>query len=545
MSTVTRIDQYLIAQLQAHGVGHVFGVPGDFVLQFMDTLTKSSLRLVNTCDEQGAGFAADAYARVRGLGAVCVTYGVGGLKLCNTAAEAFAERSPVIVISGAPGVAERARHPLIHHKVRDFDTQKKVFEQLTVASAVLDDADTALGEIDRVFAAALRYKRPVYLELPRDMLAVRTRHHHVSSAAPQVSDAATLSAALAEAVALFNAAEQPVLLVGEEVHRFSLQQAVLDLVEHANVPVAATILGKSVIDEDHPAYMGIYQGGMGREEVRAYVESSDCVVMLGMMMTDVNLGVFTARLDRTRCINAVSEKLSIGHHVYEDVLFADFVHGLASAELRPRELAGHPASQPAPAYEIGDPRCRITVERLFQRLDRFLSEDTCVIADPGDALFGAANLTVHQSTAFLSPAYYASLGFAVPAALGVQLAAPHLRPLVLVGDGAFQMTGLELSTVARYGLNPIVMVLNNGGYVTERYILDGTFNDILPWRYHRLPQVLGAGRGFVVETEGELDAALAAVEGYVEGFSLIEVMLDKMDASPGLKRLAAGLAAAR
>jgi indolepyruvate decarboxylase len=545
MSTVTRIDQYLIAQLQAHGVGHVFGVPGDFVLQFMDTLTKSSLRLVNTCDEQGAGFAADAYARVRGLGAVCVTYGVGGLKLCNTTAEAFAERSPVIVISGAPGVAERARHPLIHHKVRDFDTQKKVFEQLTVASAVLDDADTALGEIDRVFAAALRYKRPVYLELPRDMLAVRTRHHHVSSAAPQVSDAATLSAALAEAVALFNAAEQPVLLVGEEVHRFSLQQAVLDLVEHANVPVAATILGKSVIDEDHPAYMGIYQGGMGREEVRAYVESSDCVVMLGMMMTDVNLGVFTARLDRTRCINAVSEKLSIGHHVYEDVLFADFVHGLASAELRPRELAGHPASQPAPAYEIGDPRCRITVERLFQRLDRFLSEDTCVIADPGDALFGAANLTVHQSTAFLSPAYYASLGFAVPAALGVQLAAPHLRPLVLVGDGAFQMTGLELSTVARYGLNPIVMVLNNGGYVTERYILDGTFNDILPWRYHRLPQVLGAGRGFVVETEGELDAALAAVEGYVEGFSLIEVMLDKMDASPGLKRLAAGLAAAR
>lgn len=541
MATSVRIDEYLIQQLRAHGVEHLFGVPGDFVLRFMQAVEQSGMMLVNTCDEQGAGFAADAYARVRGLGAVCVTYGVGGLKIANTTAEAFAERSPVIVISGAPGIRERRRHPLIHHKVRDFDTQARIFEHLTVASAVIDDPDTALGEIDRVFAAAMRYKRPVYLELPRDMLPLRTRLHHPPRVDDEPSDADSLAAALDEAIARINAARQPVFLIGEEVHRFGLQSVVLELIDRAGVPVAATLLGKSVLDEDHPAYMGIYQGGIGREEVRAYVESSDCVVMLGVMMTDVNLGIYTARLERGDCIHAVTERLSVGYHVYESVRFADFVRGLVTDALRPRELGEHPWSQTAVTCWVAEPDRPLTVERLFQRLDAFLDEQTCVIADPGDALFGAGNLTVHQHTAFLSPAYYCSLGFAVPAALGAQLADPERRPLVLVGDGAFQMTGVELSTIARYGLSPIVVVLNNLGYVTERYILDGGFNDVLPWEYHRLPELLGAGLGLLAGTEGEFDAALERARAHTDGFVLIEARLDRLDASPTLRRIAAGL----
>src|SRR5499426_3455950 len=166
------IGDYLIHQLQRRGVEHIFGLPGDYVLGFYDLLTKSKLKIINTCDEQGAGFAADAYARVRGLGAVCVTYCVGGLKVANTTAEAFAEKSPVVVISGAPGMKEREKNPLLHHKVREFDTQKKVFEQLTVASTVLTDTQTAFQEIDRVLHAALRYKGPVYIELPRDTVGL-------------------------------------------------------------------------------------------------------------------------------------------------------------------------------------------------------------------------------------------------------------------------------------------------------------------------------------------------------------------------------------
>src|SRR3954465_15562792 len=178
MKTSPSIGEYLIQRLYHYGVRHVFGIPGDYVLGFYDQLAKSKLRTINTCDEQGAGFAADAYARVRGLGAVCVTYCVGGLKVANTTAEAFAEKSPVVVISGAPGMKEREKNPLLHHKVRDFDTQKKVFEQLTVASTVLSDPQIALQEIDRVRHAALRFKRPVYIELPRDMINVEGIRQH-------------------------------------------------------------------------------------------------------------------------------------------------------------------------------------------------------------------------------------------------------------------------------------------------------------------------------------------------------------------------------
>src|SRR5438094_10171753 len=178
MKSAMTIGEYLIQRLYANGVRHVFGIPGDYVLGFYEMLQQSKLRIINTCDEQGAGFAADAYARVRGLGAVCITYCVGGLKVANTTAEAFAEKSPVVVISGAPGMKEREKNPLLHHKVREFDTQKKVFEQLTIASTVLSDPQTAFAEIDRVLHAALRFKRPVYIELPRDMIAKSGIEHY-------------------------------------------------------------------------------------------------------------------------------------------------------------------------------------------------------------------------------------------------------------------------------------------------------------------------------------------------------------------------------
>src|SRR5947209_16315016 len=212
MKNSPSIGEYLIERLYQHGVRHVFGIPGDYVLGFYDMLSKSKLRIINTCDEQGAGFAADAYARVRGLGAVCITYCVGGLKVANTTAEAFAEKSPVVVISGAPGMKEREKNPLLHHKVREFDTQKKVFEQLTIASTVLSDPQIAFQEIDRVFHSALRYKRPVYIELPRDQVSLKGNPQHRPEELHERSDPNTLRAAVAEAVEMIEAARRPVIL---------------------------------------------------------------------------------------------------------------------------------------------------------------------------------------------------------------------------------------------------------------------------------------------------------------------------------------------
>jgi indolepyruvate decarboxylase len=537
---MVRVGDYLIERLRAHGVEHVFGVPGDFVLGFMKDLEDSPLTLVTTCDEQGAGFAADAYARLRGFGAVCVTYGVGGLKVTNTTGQAYAEESPVLVISGAPSLGERRRHPLIHHKVRTYDTQHKVFQQLTAAAAVLDTPEHALHEIDRVLGAVRRLKRPGYLEVPRDIVDVQVPRVPPLLAPPEASDPRTLAAALAEATEWIATARQPVIVLGVELSRFDLMEPAMRFVDRSGIPTTVALLDKSAINERHPSFIGVYAGALGRPEVQEYVEGSDCLIRLGTLPTDINLGIYTAHLDPARCIDATRDRLAIGLHTYERVRLPDFVDGLALADLPRRTLRDHPRP-PAIDVEPSGVDAPITVADLFRRLGAFLSDDMIVLADPGDALFAAIDLPIYEARDFLAPAFYASLGFAVPAAIGAQLAQPDERPLVLVGDGAFQMTGMELSTCARYGLDPIVIVLNNGGYTTERLIIDGAFNDIQRWDYSKLPEVIGAGRAHRVETAGDLDRALADARRRDGQFVLLDVRLDKLDVSPALRRLGASL----
>lgn len=532
------IGDYLIQRLHDSGVRDIFGIPGDFVLQFYGMLEESPIRVIGTTREDNAGYAADGYARVHGLGAVCVTYCVGGLSLCNSIAGAYAEKSPVVVISGAPGMRERESNPLLHHRVRDFDTQKQVFDRITVAAAVLDDPLTAFREIDRCLEAAVRYKRPVYLELPRDRVRSEAVHPHVPASPPPKSNPAALREALAEAQDMINSCEKPVIIAGVEMHRFGLQSEVIRLAERNNIPMCATLLGKSVVSEKHPLYLGVYEGAMGRDTVRKFVEESDCVILLGTFMTDINLGIFTARLDPGRCIYVTSEKLRVRHHRFDDIVLSDFVAGLARARLSPPE-------RPLPKDRGGildhyeqRPDAKLTVRSLFARINALLAEDMVVVADVGDSLFGAADLTIHQKTEFLSPAYYTSMGFAIPAAVGVQVADRRLRPIVLVGDGAFQMTCLELGTALKLGFSPIVIVLNNHGYTTERFLQEGPFNDIPNWHYHRLPELLGGGWGFEVQTERELDQALQAALANEDTFSIVNVHLDPNDISPALQRLA-------
>lgn len=535
--TLPSIGEYLIERLQSYGVHDIFGIPGDFVLQFYGMLETSPIRVIGTTREDCAGYAADGYARVHGLGAVCVTYCVGGLSLCNSIAGAFAEKSPVIVISGAPGMDERRRDPLLHHRVRDFHTQRDVFEKITCATASLDDPLTAFREIDRCLDAAVRYKRPVYLELPRDRVHTRALHPHTPAVETYQSNPDALAEAIEEARQMIDASQRPVIVAGVEVHRFGLRESLLKLAEENRIPVCTTLLGKSVISEKHPLYLGVYEGAMGRESVRNYVENSDCVILLGTFMTDINLGIYTAQLDPVRCVYVTSESLRIRHHHFHDVLLEDMLAGLCQCGLQTKPERKLPLPPPEPAEFHVQPDTPLRVSRLFERINHVLDEDTVVVADVGDCLFGAADLTIYRHTEFLSPAYYTSMGFAIPAALGAQVANAQLRPIVLVGDGAFQMTCLELSTAARHGFNPIVIVLNNRGYTTERFLQEGPFNDIPEWNYHRLPDLIGGGWGFDVRTEADLEKALQAALANLDTFSLINVHLEPRDISAALQRL--------
>jgi indolepyruvate decarboxylase len=537
------IGDYLIKRLIESGLRDIFGVPGDYVLSFYVQLEKSPIRVIGCTSEDCAGFAADGYARINGIGAVCVTYCVGGLSVCNAIAGAYAEKSPVVIISGAPGIRERSSNPLLHHKVKDFDTQHDVFHRLCVADTSLTDPAIAFREIDRVLAAVVRYRRPGYIELPRDVVFTVPEAPYTQSYQPPASDPAALAEAVAEAVRRISASRRPLILAGVEIHRFGLQERVLALAEQAGLPMASTVLGKSVISERHPLFVGTYEGAMGREEVTKYVEQSDCVLLLGDFMTDINLGIFTANLDLSRCIYATSESLRISHHSFEGVELPDFIEGLIAARLHapPRPLPTRPVTDDEP-FQL-KAAAPLTITRLIARLNQALDDSIVVIADTGDAMFASSDLVIHRQTEYLSPAYYTSMGFSIPAALGVMVARPELRAVVLVGDGAFQMTGMELSSIVRHNFNAIVIVLDNKGYGTERLILPGEyeFNDIQPWAYHKLPAVLGGGTGYEVHTEGEFDEALRAALADTSGMSIIQAHLGLVDCSMALQRLSSRL----
>ena len=540
--TSLSVGQYLIRRLSDYGIRHVFGLPGDYVLAFYSMLEKSPLDLVNCTREDCAGFAADAYARVNGMGAVCVTYGVGGLSLANSIAGASAEKSPVVLISGAPGIGERADNPLLHHRVREWRTQLEVFEKICLASAEIVDPATAFRDIDRLLDICHRQKGPVYIELPRDMVAVVPDQIRPYVPPPRQSDAAALAEAVAEAKARIEAAKRPVILAGVELHRYGLQADTLALAEAAKLPIAATMLAKSVISEVHPLYIGLYEGAMGREEVTQFVEESDCLILLGTLLTDIDLGIFTAKLDPTRTIFATSDELKISHHHYHDVLLDDFIRGLAAARPQTAQRPLPPGPEAAAGEFTLVPGAPLTTTRLVRRLDEALDDRTLVVADVGDALFASSELVIRGQTEFIAPAYYTSMGFATPAALGAKMARPDLTVVALVGDGAFQMTGMELSTIVRRGLPVVVIVLDNKGYGTERLIHEGSFNDINPWQYQLLPQVLGGGTGYEVRTEGEFDAAIAKALADTSGLSLIRVHIDVDDRSITLDRIGKGLA---
>lgn len=532
----TTVGRYLVRRLEQLGLGHIFGVPGDYVLRFLDLLEESNIDVINTCSELNAGYAADAYARTVGIGAVCITYGVGGFSVYNAIAGAFAERVPLVVISGGPRAAMRGRlHPfLLHHTIGNMNLQQVIYEKIVEASAILS-ANHAARQIDDTLAACLRHSRPVYIEIPADV--VDQPCTVPDDWKPDLAlhmDADVLDEAVGEAAALIKSASNPVILAGVEAYRLKTRDALLDFVRRSGFPVATTALGKGVVPEHWPNFVGTYVGGLANEFTQQMVERSDLLLCLGSWMTDIDLGGYTAKLDPNRMVIANSEKIRIKRHIYEHVPLKDFLMALARLPLSP------PATRPPKPSEkphIAVRDARLTTDRFWQRMDSFLEDDHIVIADTGSALFDSLKLHLPDKADFISQAFYASIGYAVPAALGAGLAAPSCRPVVFVGDGGFQMTGQELSNIIRYGLNPVIFLLNNDGYQVERVIYDNEYNNLQMWDYSALPEVYGGAKGVCVTTEGELESFIDMTRHSRDSLCFAEIRLGKLDFSDTLRKI--------
>lgn len=536
------VSRFLMERMENAGIRHVFGVPGDYVLDFYKELWESEkIDVVNNTDENHSGFAADAYARVNGIGCVVVTYSVGASKVINAVQCAYAERSPLVVISGAPGMDERNDGILLHHMVGSFNSQKALFDHITCASVVLDNPATAGYEIDRAFEALKHYKRPIYIELPRDVAKKSISYDVYKQGTPvaPATDPENLQEALKEVVEWLGEAKQPAILAGVELARYDLGERLVRFAEKSDIPIATTLLSKSVVNERHPLFAGIYSGASSHDVTRKIIEESDCLLMFGVMLTDMALCFKPAKFKKRQVVSASLDGLKIRNHAFDDIQFADFCQTLFKLEIPKKPLPVMPLAKEKATFEpkVGE---KMTTQRFFQKINSILDKNMAIVADIGDSLFGAADLMVHHRNHFLSPAFYTSMGSAIPGALGVQVAMPDVRPIVIVGDGAFQMSCTELSTIVRKKLNPIVFVLNNDGFTTERFLLDGGFNDIHSWSYHEITSLIKGGKGWHVDTEEALDEAVKFALDSKE-LSVINVRVERRDVSEGLKRMTEAL----
>jgi indolepyruvate decarboxylase len=542
----TGLGRSLIDALASHGAAEIFGIPGDFVLPFFKVIEESGvLPFYTLSHEPAVGFAADAAARFHGTISVAVaTWGAGAFNLVNPIAGAYAERSPVVVISGAPGVAERASGWQLHHMSRAVDTQSRIFREITCDQAILDDPAHAPAEIARVLRSAREYSLPVYIELPRDLVGAEV--DAVPVLPPRPADPEALAECADEILARLAAAKRPVLMADIETRRYGVEDKVADLARALGIPVVTTFMGRGLLSAHPDLVRGTYLGAAGDLEITEMVEGSDGLLLLGVILSDTNFAVSQRKIDMRRAILAINREVRIGHHSFSDIPLDALVEALLArarhAPHRDRSDRPHRHAAHAPSTLLADSGTIEPSDVAAAINDLFAVHGSMPIAaDMGDCLFTAMEIA---NTDLVAPGYYAGMGYGVPAGLGACVAAGG-RPLILVGDGAFQMTGFELGNCRRYGWDPICIVFNNASWEMLRVFQpESGFNDLDDWRFAELAGPLG-GDGVRVTTRKELADALEQAHATRGRFQLIEVMLPRGRTSDTLARFVAGFKSAR
>jgi indolepyruvate decarboxylase len=533
------LHQFLFDQLWNRGVRHIFGIPGDFALNLYEAFERDGrFTLVRLSHEPAVGFAADGAARMTvGLGVCCVTYGAGGLNMVNSVACAYAEESPLVVLSGGPGRAEKRAGLHVHHEVKTYESQLNVYREVTEYSAILDEPRMAATHIIRALEVAAKAKRPVYLEIPRDMVTETIDPPLEGAHVELPTDEGAVEEAVSEIAARLRQARSPVLIVGVEVHRFGLRDTIVRLAERLRLPVASSFLGRGAFPARHPQFAGTYLGVVSPPALRAIVEESDCVLLVGERISDTSLGISADRLSGRNLLILLARDVFIGHHRYEHAPIDQVV-----ARLESRDDLMTATADPAPPFTNSPEVVRtgtahddapLTASLVIDLLNDFVAAhpEVPLVSDTGDCLFASVEI---RSNEIVAPAYYATMGFAVPAALGVQIATGR-RPLVLVGDGAFQMTGPEIAHAPQHGCDPVIVLLNNRRWeMLQAFFPRAGYNDTVPWPFAALANLWG-GQGMLARTAGELRRALETAWASNQ-FSLIEVALERGDISPVLSR---------
>ncbi|MED1408459.1 MULTISPECIES: alpha-keto acid decarboxylase family protein [Bacillus] len=543
------VSTYLLDRLHELGIEHIFGVPGDYNLAFLDNvIAHKNLEWIGNCNELNAAYAADGYSRIKGIAALITTFGVGELSAINGIAGSYAENVPVIKITGTPTTKVMENGELVHHTLGDgkFDHFSNMYREITVAQTNLTP-EHAAEEIDRVLRACWNEKRPVHINLPIDVYnkPINKPTEPILNK-PILSNKEALDKMLLHTTSKINSAKKPVILADFEVNRFHAEEDLQHFVEKTGFPIATLSMGKGIFPEKHPQFIGIYSGDVSSAYLRNRIDESDCIISIGVKLTDTITGGFTQGFTKEQVIEIHPYTVKIIDKKYGPVLMQDVLQHLSdSIEHRNEEnLEIKPfISESSSITEDFNPKVQmVTQKRFWQQMYHFLKENDVLIAEQGTPFFGSASIPLPNNTTYVGQPLWGSIGYTLPALLGTQLADLSRRNILIIGDGSFQLTVQELSTILRHNLKPIIFLINNNGYTVERAIHgpNQPYNDIQMWDYDKFPNVFGSEEKsltFKVKNETELVEVLSKITFNMDRLIFIEVVMSQGDQPELLAKL--------
>ncbi|CAO2656443.1 Nn.00g052460.m01.CDS01 [Neocucurbitaria sp. VM-36] len=549
------VAEYLFRRLKQVGVESVHGLPGDYNLVALDYIPKTGLKWVGNCNELNAGYAADGYARVKGISALVTTFGVGELSAVNAIAGAYSEYVPIVHIVGYPSTISQKNGALLHHTLGngDFTVFSRMSKEISCAVSMLNNQHEAAVLIDNAIRECYLQSRPVYISLPSDMVQKKIDGDRLNTPldleyAPNNEEAEDYVVDVV--LKYLHAAKNPVILVDACAIRHRALKETHDLVKKSGIPTFVAPMGKGAVDETLPNYGGVYAGDGSNAGVRERVESSDLVISIGAIKSDFNTAGFTIRMSQMNTIDFHSYGVKVRYSEYPGVRMNGVLSKVAAKLGKLSVEAGPKPNNDIPQQEASSSEPTITHAWFWPRLGQWLQKDDVLITETGTSNFGVWETRFPAGVNAISQVLWGSIGYATGATQGAALAAKELdikRTILFTGDGSFQLTAQEVSTMIRNKLNPILFVICNNGYTIERLIhgWQDEYNDVPEWQYKELPRVFGAQEGSVltyrVSTKDEVEKLFKDEEfssGETKKMRFVELVMPWDDAPAALKSVA-------
>ncbi|EXJ57879.1 uncharacterized protein A1O5_12437 [Cladophialophora psammophila CBS 110553] len=570
MSGQIDLTEYLFRRLYQLGVRSVHGVPGDYNLTALDYVSIAGLNWVGNASELGAGYAADGYAKIKGLSAVITASGVGELSIINAIAGSYAEMVPVVHIVGTPPIPAQDARLVMHHTLGDGDFRifADMAAKITCAQASLRDPIMAIAMIDETIQQCILQSRPVYIELPTTLVRLKVSaaelDRPINLLIPE-NDTHLEEQKASLILEKIYAAKQPFIVVDGLTSRFGFAEEVGELVRATGIATAATPFGKGIINEHLSNFHGVYAANAGDPAFESWVHKCDLVLYFGPLMSDFNTYGFITIPERKRTIAFHRNVIEIGDERLEALRVKSFLRKVLNLIDQTKLHTNIHMELPDPVLQLktlpsAAPDGNIDQHTFWKRISSFFRTNDVILVESGTSSLGGSEMVLPPNTTFITGAIWLSIGYMLGAAQGVSLALrdaskdglrPAARTIVFEGDGSFQMTVQSISDIIRNRLDVTIFVINNDGYVIERLVhgMTAEYNDIQPWRYLEAFSFFGAPRDDPaypivtrrVENWGQLNDALA--EDPVQqgkGLIMVEVIMGREDVPASLRRLVEG-----